>query len=80
MGRHLGNNLLNLGIYDKIRQVVKEAGLDLDELLEQEVDPGFRQWGSRETGSLFLGFLSNPRNSSSWLRNSLRVRYLSPDN
>ncbi len=33
MGPHLGNNLLNLGITDQMREAVKELGLDLDDLL-----------------------------------------------
>jgi starch phosphorylase len=36
MGRHLGNNLINLGLYDKIDEVMTEFGLDLDEIIEQE--------------------------------------------
>jgi len=33
MGPHLGNNLINLGIYDQINQAMTELGLDLNELL-----------------------------------------------
>src|SRR3974390_965971 len=40
MGPHLGNNLINLGIYETARQAVAEVGLDLDELLRQEDEPG----------------------------------------
>src|SRR5450432_2610500 len=40
MGPHLGNNLVNLGIYDTVRQLVGELGLDFDELLAQEDEPG----------------------------------------
>ncbi len=36
MGPHLGNNLINLGIYDQVKQAIEELGLDFDELLEQE--------------------------------------------
>ena len=39
MGPHLGNNLLNLGIYDEVRQAMAELGLDFDELLAQEDEP-----------------------------------------
>jgi len=40
MGPHLGNNLVNLGIYGQVEQAVAELGLDLDELLQQEEEPG----------------------------------------
>src|ERR1700757_3268270 len=39
LGPRLGNCLINLGIYDQVRQAVEESGLDLKELLEQEVEP-----------------------------------------
>jgi starch phosphorylase len=32
MGRHLGNSLINLDLYEAIAQAVKESGLDLTEL------------------------------------------------
>src|SRR5450432_519838 len=35
MGPHLGNNLINLGIYDIAREAVGELGLDLNDLLRQ---------------------------------------------
>jgi starch phosphorylase len=34
LGRCLGNALVNLGIYDEVRQALDESGLDLKELLE----------------------------------------------
>src|SRR5215471_16687742 len=40
IGPHLGNNLLNLGIYDEVKQATTEIGLNSDELLEQEEEPG----------------------------------------
>jgi starch phosphorylase len=40
MGPHLGNNLINLGLYDIVQQAIAELGLDLNELLEQEEEPG----------------------------------------
>jgi starch phosphorylase len=36
MGPQLGNNLVNLGVYDEVRKAMKDAGLDLEELLDQE--------------------------------------------
>jgi starch phosphorylase len=59
MGRHLGNNLVNLGIFDKARQVVEEAGIDFDELLEQEPDPGLGNGGLGRLAACFLDSLAS---------------------
>jgi glycogen phosphorylase len=40
LGPHLGNNLLNLGIYEQVEHAMKELGLDLETLLDQEEEPG----------------------------------------
>src|SRR5208283_5642080 len=40
IGPQLGNNLLNLGIHDQVREAVTELGLDLGTLLRQEPEPG----------------------------------------
>ena len=54
MGRHLGNSLINLHIYDKIKQAVEESGLNLEELLEQEPDPGLGNGGLGRLAACFL--------------------------
>ena len=58
MGRHLGNSLINLHLYDRIRQAVEESGLDLDELLEQEPDPGLGNGGLGRLAACFLDSLA----------------------
>src|SRR3954469_6702068 len=40
MGRALGNNLINLGLYETAREAMKMLNLGLSDLLEQEVDAG----------------------------------------
>ena len=45
MGPQLGNNLLNLGIFAPVREAVHSLGLDLDELLRQEEEPGLGNGG-----------------------------------
>ncbi|MGK7889562.1 MAG: glycogen/starch/alpha-glucan phosphorylase, partial [Leptolyngbyaceae cyanobacterium] len=45
MGPHLGNNLINLGIFESFKQAIEELGLDFDELLAQEVEPGLGNGG-----------------------------------
>jgi starch phosphorylase len=44
-GRTLGNNLLNLGLYDKCRDALKALGKDIDEVLNEEHDPGLGNGG-----------------------------------
>src|SRR5688572_28432218 len=36
MGPHLGNNLVNMGVYDDVRAAVTEIGLNFEELLTHE--------------------------------------------
>jgi starch phosphorylase len=45
MGPHLGNNLLNLGIYESVREALTELGLNLEDLLAQEEEPGLGNGG-----------------------------------
>ncbi len=45
MGPHLGNNLINLGIYAQVREAITELGLDFDTLLRQEDEPGLGNGG-----------------------------------
>ena len=44
-GPQLSNILVNLGMYDEVSQAVKELGLDLSELSEQEKEPGLGNGG-----------------------------------
>jgi starch phosphorylase len=54
MGPHLGNNLINLGIYPQVRDAVRELGLDMDELLAQEEEPGLGNGGLGRLAACFL--------------------------
>ncbi|MBW4523180.1 MAG: glycogen/starch/alpha-glucan phosphorylase [Scytolyngbya sp. HA4215-MV1] len=58
MGPHLGNNLINLGIYDLVKQAIEELGLDLDELLEQEEEPGLGNGGLGRLAACYLDSLA----------------------
>ncbi len=58
MGPSLGNNLINLGILDEVRQAVAELGLDLDELLEQEAEPGLGNGGLGRLAACFIDSLA----------------------
>jgi starch phosphorylase len=58
MGPQLGNNLVNLGIYDQVREAMGQLGLDLDELLEQEGEPGLGNGGLGRLAACFLDSLA----------------------
>ena len=58
MGPHLANNLINLDIYDTARQAVGELGLDLDDLLRQEYEPGLGNGGLGRLAACFIDSLA----------------------
>ena len=58
MGPHLGNNLINLGILDQVKQFVGELGLDFEELLQQEVEPGLGNGGLGRLAACFIDSLA----------------------
>jgi starch phosphorylase len=58
MGPHLGNNLLNLGIYDEVRQAIRELGLDFECLLQQEDEPGLGNGGLGRLAACFIDSLA----------------------
>ena len=59
MGRYMANNLVNLGIYEKVAQAMQELGLDLEDLLEQEEDPGLGNGGLGRLAACFLDSLAS---------------------
>ncbi|MEB3174779.1 MAG: glycogen/starch/alpha-glucan phosphorylase [Cyanobacteriota bacterium] len=59
MGRHLGNNLINLGIYEDVAEAMAELGLDLDDIIEQEPDPGLGNGGLGRLAACFLDSLAS---------------------
>lgn len=58
MGRQLGNNLLNLGLDDRFRQALSELGLDLDQLIALEAEPGLGNGGLGRLAACFLDSLA----------------------
>lgn len=58
MGPHLGNNLINLGIHDEVRQAITELGLNFDELLQQEDEPGLGNGGLGRLAACFIDSLA----------------------
>lgn len=58
LGPQLGNNLINLGILDQVRQAVKEIELDLEWLLEQEEEPGLGNGGLGRLAACYMDSLA----------------------
>jgi starch phosphorylase len=58
MGPHLANNLINLGISDTVRAAMTELGLNLDELLQQEDEPGLGNGGLGRLAACFIDSLA----------------------
>ena len=58
-GPHLANNLLSLGITEPTRQALSELGWNLDELVEQEEEPGLGNGGLGRLASCYLDSLAS---------------------
>ncbi|MBV9492340.1 MAG: glycogen/starch/alpha-glucan phosphorylase [Verrucomicrobia bacterium] len=58
LGPRLGNTLINLGIYDQVRQAAEECGVDLEELLEQEAEPGLGNGGLGRLAACYMDSLA----------------------
>jgi glycogen phosphorylase len=58
LGPHLAANLLNLGITEAVRQAMDELGLDLDELIEQEDEPGLGNGGLGRLAACYMESLA----------------------
>jgi starch phosphorylase len=61
LGPHLGANLLNLGITDKVRQALSELGLDLDRLIAFEEEPGLGNGGLGRLAACYMESLATLR-------------------
>ena len=58
IGPQLGMNILNLGIGEQVDEAMSELGLKLEELLEQEEEPGLGNGGLGRLAACFLESLA----------------------
>jgi starch phosphorylase len=58
LGRALGNNLINMGLYEGMRDALKEVGVDLSSVLEMEPDAGLGNGGLGRLAACFLDSLA----------------------
>ncbi|WP_310599407.1 glycogen/starch/alpha-glucan phosphorylase [Desulfobulbus sp.] len=54
MGPHLLNNLINLGLYDAFARATRETGLDLQQIIEHEEEPGLGNGGLGRLAACYL--------------------------
>ena len=58
MGPHLGNAMINLGIFDDIKNAVEELDLDFNQILQQEEEPGLGNGGLGRLAACYLDSLT----------------------
>ena len=58
MGPQLAGNLLNLGLDAPFRQAIKDLGLDIESLIEQEAEPGLGNGGLGRLAACYLDSLA----------------------
>ncbi|MEL6230850.1 MAG: glycogen/starch/alpha-glucan phosphorylase [Cyanobacteria bacterium J06627_3] len=59
LGPHLGNNLVNLNIYGPVQTAVEASGLNLDELISQEEEPGLGNGGLGRLAACYMESLAS---------------------
>ncbi len=58
LGPHLRNNLINLGIYEQVHEAMHELGHNLEDLLDQEEEPGLGNGGLGRLAACYLDSLA----------------------
>ena len=54
IGKLLSNNLINLGIYDEVEEILKESGKSLTEIEEEEMEPSLGNGGLGRLAACFM--------------------------
>jgi len=58
IGRSLGNNLINLGLFEACQEALTALGVDLEEVRDQEVDAGLGNGGLGRLAACFIDSLA----------------------
>jgi starch phosphorylase len=58
LGPHLGNNLVNLGAVDTVKSAMEALGLNYEELIDQEEEPGLGNGGLGRLAACYLDSLA----------------------
>ena len=58
MGRALGNNLINLTVYDDVKEALEEIGIDLNSIEDEEPDPALGNGGLGRLAACFMESLA----------------------
>ena len=58
LGPHLGNNILNLGLWNNLAEALHEMGLDMESILQREQEPGLGNGGLGRLAACYLDSLA----------------------
>ncbi len=58
LGRSMGNNLMNMGLYDTAKRLLADFNLDIDDVESREPDPGLGNGGLGRLAACFLDSLA----------------------
>jgi starch phosphorylase len=58
LGPHLGNNILNLGLWDNLKQAMLDMDLDIESILKVESEPGLGNGGLGRLAACYMDSLA----------------------
>jgi starch phosphorylase len=58
LGPHLGNNLINLGVWNEAKKATEELDLDLEKLMAEEEEPGLGNGGLGRLAACYMDSLA----------------------
>ena len=71
IGKLLSNNMINLGIYKEVKEILEKHGKNLSEIEEIEPEPSLGNGGAWKTCSVLPGFHCNAWTCGRWCRTEL---------